>query len=106
MPISAIVISIALLFYTTATWWEKIKGRLQITHLLFFWCGLVFDTLGTGMMIRDSTAPGLNLHSFTGYIGILLMFIHTSWATLVLIRRQEKAIVNFHKLSLIVWSLW
>ncbi|MBT3253114.1 MAG: TIGR03987 family protein [Candidatus Marinimicrobia bacterium] len=106
MPVSAILITLALTFYTTATWWEKINGRLKKAHLLFFWLGLIFDTSGTGLMIKNSTIIGLNLHSLTGYIGILLMLIHTIWATVVLNRRNETAIMNFHKLSLVVWSLW
>ena len=34
------------------------------------------------------------------------MLIHAVWATLVLIKRDEKAIRNFHKFSLIVWFIW
>ncbi len=106
MPVSATLITLALIFYATATWWEKTNGRLKKAHLFFFWLGLLFDTSGTGLMIGNSSIVGLNLHSLTGYIGIILMFIHTVWATVVLKRRDETAIVNFHKFSLIVWTLW
>jgi uncharacterized repeat protein (TIGR03987 family) len=39
-------------------------------------------------------------------IAILLMLIHAIWATIVLIRKDEQAIVNFHKFSLVVWLIW
>lgn len=106
MPSSAIIISIALVLYSTATWWEKINGRLIFVHLVLFWSGLVFDTVGTGIMIHNSTAIGFNLHTFTGYIGIILMFVHTAWASIVLKRKNQPAIMNFHKFSLVVWTLW
>jgi len=37
---------------------------------------------------------------------IVLMLLHASWASLVLIRKDEKAIVNFHKFSVLVWLIW
>jgi uncharacterized repeat protein (TIGR03987 family) len=34
------------------------------------------------------------------------MLIHAIWATLVLIRRDETAILKFHRFSLFVWFVW
>jgi uncharacterized repeat protein (TIGR03987 family) len=34
------------------------------------------------------------------------MVIHAIWATVVLLRKDEKAIVNFHKFSVVVWAIW
>jgi uncharacterized repeat protein (TIGR03987 family) len=34
------------------------------------------------------------------------MCIHAVWATVVLIRKDEKMIANFHKFSLAVWFIW
>jgi uncharacterized repeat protein (TIGR03987 family) len=34
------------------------------------------------------------------------MFIHAVWALVVLLRKDEKAIVNFHKFSIVVWLIW
>jgi uncharacterized repeat protein (TIGR03987 family) len=34
------------------------------------------------------------------------MFIHAIWATVVLIRKDEKMIVSFHKFSIFVWLVW
>ncbi|MGW8226875.1 MAG: HsmA family protein, partial [Anaerolineales bacterium] len=41
-----------------------------------------------------------------GVIAILLMLVHAIWATVVLLRKDERAIVNFHKFSLVVWLIW
>jgi uncharacterized repeat protein (TIGR03987 family) len=46
------------------------------------------------------------MHGVTGVIAILLMMIHAIWATVVLIRKDEKMIRNFHKFSLVVWLIW
>jgi uncharacterized repeat protein (TIGR03987 family) len=34
------------------------------------------------------------------------MLIHAVWATFVLVRKDEKAINNFHKFSVVVWFIW
>jgi len=48
----------------------------------------------------------LDIHSITGLIAILIMLIHAVWALLVLIRKDEQAIQNFHKFSVIAWVIW
>jgi len=57
-------------------------------------------------MIEMSDADFFNIHGLTGLIAILLMFIHAVWASVVLARKDEKAIVNFHKFSVVVWVIW
>jgi uncharacterized repeat protein (TIGR03987 family) len=47
-----------------------------------------------------------DLHGITGLLAIIFMLIHTIWALIVLIRKDEHAIKNFHKFSIIVWILW
>ncbi len=42
-----IYFTLALLFYSIGVWAERIKKRLKKWHLIFFWLGLIFDTLGT-----------------------------------------------------------
>jgi uncharacterized repeat protein (TIGR03987 family) len=37
---------------------------------------------------------------------LLLMAVHAVWATAVLVRGDEKAILNFHKFSVLVWTVW
>ena len=42
-----ITITLALVFYTTGVWSEKMQGQLKKWHLLLFWTGIIFDTTGT-----------------------------------------------------------
>jgi uncharacterized repeat protein (TIGR03987 family) len=37
---------------------------------------------------------------------ILLMLFHAAWATRVLIRKDEKRILAFHRFSIFVWIVW
>ena len=103
--VSTILISLALVFYSIGVWSERIASRLKVWHLIF-WGGLVFDTVGTGMMLEMAGGIKPDIHSLTGVLAILLMLFHAVWATLVLIRKNEKAILNFHKFSLLVWVIW
>lgn len=104
--IPMIVISFALVFYSIGVWSERFQGKLKIWHLIFFWFGLVCDTWGTGLMMEMAGGLTFDIHGVTGVLAILLMLIHAIWATLVLIKRDENAIKNFHKFSLIVWLIW
>lgn len=108
MLIYAIIsITSALIFYTIGVWGEKIQGELKKWHLSIFWLGLVFDTLGTTLM-SEIAGIGfkLNFHGITGLLAIILMLFHALWATIVLVKNNEKARVNFHKFSIAVWIIW
>jgi uncharacterized repeat protein (TIGR03987 family) len=39
-------------------------------------------------------------------VALLLMLVHAAWATIVLVRRDERAILTFHRFSVVVWTLW
>jgi len=101
-----ILITLALVFYSIGVWSERIAGRLKWWHLIFFWTGLIFDTIGTAIMMEMAGGIGLDIHGVTGVLAILLMVIHAVWATMVLVRKDEKAITNFHKFSVVVWAIW
>jgi uncharacterized repeat protein (TIGR03987 family) len=104
--ISMVLITLALVSYSIGVWSERIAGRLKGWHLVFFWAGLAFDTTGTGMMFEMAGGIGTDTHSLTGIIAILLMLIHAIWATIVIVRKDEKAIKKFHRFSIIVWAIW
>jgi uncharacterized repeat protein (TIGR03987 family) len=104
--LSVILITLALVFYSIGVWSERLVGRLKGWHLAFFWAGFVCDTSGTGIMMEMSGADVFNIHGLTGLIAILLMLIHAVWASVVLARKNEQAIVNFHRFSLVVWLIW
>ena len=103
---SFIIITSALVFYSIGVWSERISGKLKPWHLAFFWLGLVFDTWGTGMMFEMVGGMTFDVHGLTGLLAIVLMLIHAVWATIVLIRKDEKMINNFHKFSVAVWCIW
>ena len=103
---ASIIITAALVFYTIGVWSERIQGRLKPWHLAFFVLGLICDTWGTGMMFDFAGGMQFDVHGISGFLAILLMLVHAVWALVVLIRKDEKAIMNFHKFSLIVWLIW
>ncbi len=103
---ATIIITLALVFYSIGVWSERIQGRLKPWHLVFFVLGLICDTWGTGIMLDMAGGLTFDIHGVTGVIAIVLMAIHAAWALVVLIRKDEQAIVNFHKFSLIVWFIW
>lgn len=107
MDIAAtITITTALILYSIGVWSERIQGRLKPWHLAFFILGLVCDTWGTGLMFDFAGGLTIDLHGISGLIAIILMFVHALWAAVVLIRNNQKAIINFHKFSVIVWLIW
>ncbi|MGV8906074.1 MAG: HsmA family protein [Acetobacterium sp.] len=102
-----IFISLACLLYTVGVWAEKIQKKLNGWHVLVFWGGFIFDTLGTGAM--ESISGGIfqaSFHGITGMTAIILMFFHAMWASVVIIRKDEKMKSNFHRFSLVVWIIW
>jgi uncharacterized repeat protein (TIGR03987 family) len=101
-----ILINLALAFYSIGVWSERFAGRLKAWHLIFFWLGLVCDTWGTGLMLEMAGGLTFDLHGLTGLLAIVLMSIHAVWATLVLLQKNEKLIVSFHKFSVLVWMIW
>jgi uncharacterized repeat protein (TIGR03987 family) len=103
---SSIVIGLALVFYTIGVWGERIQGRLAWWQLIFFYAGLICDTWGTTLMFDMAGGMTFDVHGITGVIAIVLMLVHAVWATVVLIRGNEKAITNFHKFSVVVWLIW
>jgi uncharacterized repeat protein (TIGR03987 family) len=103
---ASIIITMALVFYSIGVWSERIQGRLKFWHLALFFLGLIADTWGTGMMFDFAGGLTPDVHGISGLIAIILMFIHALWAAIVLIRKDEKAITNFHKFSVVVWLIW
>ena len=106
MSLAVIIINLALIFYSIGVWGERLSGRLKAWHLAFFWLGLVCDTWGTGLMMEMASGLTFDVHGVTGVLAILLMLIHAVWATVVLLKKDEKWLLNFHKFSLAVWLIW
>jgi len=105
-PLASTFITSALIFYSVGVWGERIRGRLRWWNLMLFVLGLVCDTLGTGMMFDYVGGMTFDVHGISGLAAILLMFVHAVWALVVLLKKDEAAIKNFHKFSVFVWAVW
>ncbi len=103
---SIIAMVLALICYSIGVWGEKIAGKLTKFNLSFFWIGFIFDTTGTTMMSIMSESFKFDIHGITGAAAIVLMLFHAIWATIVLLKKNEKLMVKFHKFSLFVWTIW
>lgn len=102
------VISSALVFYTIGVWGERLQKKLRFWHLVFFLLGLLADTIGTGLMEHIARLTHLHdeVHTVTGIIAILLMFIHAMWAIWTYTKGSEKAKEHFNRFSIVVWIIW
>jgi len=105
--IAIIFIFAACFMYTLGVWAEKISKRLKLWHVIVFWLGFLFDTIGTGAMGKlVGTLIQFNFHGMTGLLAILLMLFHAAWASIVLYSKNEEQIIKFHKFSFWVWIIW
>ena len=102
-----VFINLACLFYTIGVWAERLRRRLKWWHVLFFYTGLICDTIGIASMgIISGSLFKLTFHGITGNTAILLMLFYAVWATIVLLKKNEKMILKFHRFSIFVWAVW
>ena len=105
---SAVLITLALIFYSIGIWAERIIRYLKKWHVVFFWLGFIFDLLGTYAMHLLATNPFdiTESHTFTGQIALWLMLMHAVWASYIVTNGNEIARLKFHKYSIVVWFIW
>ena len=101
-----IIISLAFVCYSIGVWSERFSARLKIWHVIFFWFGIIFDTWGTGMMFELAGGLTYDIHGLTALLAIALMLIHAVWASIVLVKKDEKLIASFQRFSVTVWMIW
>ena len=107
LVMAIVFITLALVFYTIGVFGEKKKGELSLFHTILFWFGFVFDTIGTSVMSKIAEGGfKLNAHGITGLIALLLMAFHAIWATVIIVKKDDKAKKVFHKFSVVVWAIW
>jgi uncharacterized repeat protein (TIGR03987 family) len=58
------------------------------------------------MMFEMAGGMTFDVHGLTGVIAIALMFVHAVWASVVLVRKDERWITSFHRFSVAVWLIW
>lgn len=105
---ATVLISLALIFYSTGIWAERFVRYLKPWHVGCFWTGLFFDVAGTLMMHRMADGPFdlRESHTFTGQVALWLMLAHALWATAVIRKGDEERRRIFHRYSLFVWIIW
>lgn len=107
LVIAIVFITLALIFYTIGVFGEKKKGELSLFHTILFWLGFVCDTIGTSFMSKIAGGGfKFNAHGITGLMALLLMAFHAIWATIIIVKKDNKAKKVFHKFSIIVWTIW
>jgi uncharacterized repeat protein (TIGR03987 family) len=102
--IAAMLLAAAL--YTIAVFSERAAHVLRPWHLALFWFGLVFDTTGTTLMAQIAGGWRWDVHGVTGALAVVLMLLHSVWATVALVLKREHVLHSFHKFSVHVWALW
>lgn len=104
---AAVVLMItAFALYSFGVWAVFLTRCLRPWHAGLFWLGFLSDTAGTELMRRLAGGFHWNLHTATGVVALLLMLGHAVWATIVLIKRAERPIRTFHRVSITVWAIW
>jgi uncharacterized repeat protein (TIGR03987 family) len=106
LTFATIAMLLAAVLYTVAVFGERAVGTLKPWHLVLFWLGLVFDTTGTTLMTNIAGGWRGDLHSYVGLTAVVLMLIHSVWATIALALKKEKILSGFHRFSIHVWALW
>lgn len=101
-----VAILVAAALYTVAVFSERKAGTLRPWHLALFWLGFVFDTTGTTLMSQIAGGWKWDIHGITGAAAIVLMLVHSVWASVALALRQERVLGQFHRFSIHVWALW
>ncbi|MFH1160901.1 MAG: HsmA family protein [bacterium] len=104
---SIIFINLAMAFYSIGVWAERFQRKLKGWQAIFFWTGFICDTIGTtAMTLLAGTLFKFTFHGLTGLAAILIMLFHAIWATVVLVQKNEKLILTFHRFSVVVWIIW
>ena len=103
---AALLMAGALVFYSTGVWGARLGARLRPWHLALFWLGCACDSAGTELMGRLAGGMRPSFHGVTGALALALMLAHAVWATAVVLRRDERALRTFHRISIGVWSAW
>jgi uncharacterized repeat protein (TIGR03987 family) len=96
----------AFALYSLGVWAVVLRRRLQPWHAGLFWAGFILDSAGTELMRRMAGGFHWTLHTASGVLALFLMLIHAVWASVVLVRREERALRGFHRISITVWAVW
>ena len=74
---AVIVVTFALIFYSSAVITEQIKHRISKRVLIFLTTGIALDITSTVLMIIGARKIPITVHGFIGYSALLVMLIDT-----------------------------
>jgi len=83
-----------------------IKQKIQVENKAVTVKVTAFALLLSQRCLDDLLHSGRDVHGILGLLTIILMLGHALWATYVLVKKDEKMIVSFHKFSVFVWLVW
>ncbi len=105
---AVIWMNLALVFYTWAVFSARSKG-LHRRHLFLFGSGLVFDYIGTHLMLLYGLATGVvpEWHILIGIGSLSGMAFHFLLALVAAVARRAEGVNRlFHRVSLYIYSGW
>jgi len=105
VSLSILAFTMALLCYTGGVLLEKKVGMMKPWILMIFWLGLAFEVCGAIPMFRRS-GENITSHGIVGAIGLLLIILHNTGATLAVMGGWDVILKLFPKFSTLVYVIW
>ena len=103
---AVILFTVALVLYTTSVWSERLQRQLKTWHMVVFGLGVVTDFVATWLTIEFVGAIVFTPHAIFGFVSLFLMALHFGWALVVYHGDHAAGAIQFHRFSLMVWSVW
>lgn len=103
---AVILFTVALVLYTISVWSERFQRHLKTWHLVVFGLGIVADVAATWLTIEFVGAVVFTPHAIFGFTSLFLMALHFIWAVAVYAGDRKAGMSQFHRFSLLVWSVW
>ena len=103
---AVILFTVALVLYTISVWSERLQCQLKTWHLVVFGLGVFADAMATWLTIEFVGAIVFTPHAIFGFTSLFLMALHFIWAVAVYAGNRKAGMRQFHRFSLLVWSVW
>lgn len=101
-----VLITLALVLYSVATWRNWRLRLLTTTQLVMLWIAVSADALATRMMGSYTETTDWSLHVISGYGALALMATLTIIGTWAKRTGRDAVLGNFHRYLVPVWILW
>lgn len=104
--LSVVLITLALILYTTAVWLNWRSKRLTAAYIAIFWVAVMADAAATRMMGARVEQIRWDLHTISGYLALALMAGLTLWGTAALLTKRDEWQKRFHSFAMPIWIVW